>query len=225
VEAWDGNKWVILDPALDDFYKDRDLLDTSSIDHISILSRGNDSVSPKLGFYQEEDYKFTLAGNSPDISDSFTGSIRIDPASLFDAVLEGEVSLSNRGNTVLKTFQFNKDLNSDSQNIELIDKVLLPRETYTGKIFWDNKDFKEYYINNNDDLNLSNGILIARNLKDNEVTYPLTYKSEIEGFWWWKWFIKTISVLGFLIFLWLTLKILGLYNKNKFKMRFEEIKD
>jgi hypothetical protein len=100
VQAFDGNKWQVLDPYLED-YSTVPLLGREQLDHISILSRTEDSISPILTYYSDNDIRFDYLGeNSITYEPASNISMTLEPYSILNKYLYGKINIENTGNTI-----------------------------------------------------------------------------------------------------------------------------
>ena len=100
IQAYDGEKWVVLDPYLEDYSK-VSLFGREQLDHISILSRIDNSISPILTYYSDNDIRFEYVDDSnisyePDSNISMS----LEPYSILNKYLYGKINIENTGNTI-----------------------------------------------------------------------------------------------------------------------------
>jgi hypothetical protein len=108
IQAFNNQNWMILDPYLEDF-SNVSLFDREQLDHITILNRVHDSISPVLTYYSDNDISFvyTKEGNVT-YNPQSNVSISLEPYSILNKYLYGNINVENTGNTVFT-------------NIELVD--------------------------------------------------------------------------------------------------------
>lgn len=103
VQAFDGKNWFVLDPYLEDFSK-VSLYGREQLDHISILNRVTDSISPILTYYSDNDIKFEYAKDSQiEYRPDSNSSISLEPYSILNKYLYARISIENTGNTIFTT--------------------------------------------------------------------------------------------------------------------------
>lgn len=114
IQAYDGEEWLILDPYLEDYSK-VSLFGREQFDHISILNRIYEPISPTLPYYSDNDIRFEYISDSNTIySPQGNLSLSLEPYSILNKYLHGSIYLENTGNTVLTGVEFldsNLDIN------------------------------------------------------------------------------------------------------------------
>ncbi|MCD4756414.1 hypothetical protein K8R20_02255 [bacterium] len=130
VQTYDGNQWLVLDPYLEDYSK-VSLFGRDHSDHISILNRIHESISPTLPYYSDNDIRFEYVKDSDVVySPQSNLFISLEPYSVLNKYLHGSIFIENTGNTILTGIEFtdsNPDLN---QYIDYVsnstNSILLP---------------------------------------------------------------------------------------------------
>lgn len=100
IQANIDGEWTVLDPYLEDFSK-VSLWGRQQLDHISILNRIHDSISPTLTYYSDNDIRIEYINNSEVIYNPESNiSISLEPYSILNKYLYGQISVENTGNTI-----------------------------------------------------------------------------------------------------------------------------
>ena len=195
LQVYDEDNWQVLDPYLEDF-SNVSLFGRDQLDHISILNRFHDSISPILTYYSDNDISFTYIQDSEiQYNPESNISISLEPYSILNKYIYGGISIENTGNTIFTNIQLEQSQPEDLY--EYVDKVtnssnsiLLPHM---------NKDMNFHIPFNNLENNmifstvyLKNGI---KNI-DSEIVSTEYSISERTGY---EVFIKGISILLFVI--------------------------
>ena len=121
LQVYDGSKWEVLDPYLEDFSK-VSLFGREQLDHIAILNRFYDSISPILTYYSDNDIKFEYVKDSSiEYSPKSNVSISLEPYSILNKYLYGNISIENTGNTIFTGIDL--DQSQPNNFNEYIDKV------------------------------------------------------------------------------------------------------
>ena len=120
IQAYDSEKWIVLDPYLEDYSK-VSLFDREQLDHISILQRKYDPLSPNLPYYSDSDISFKYVRDTTVIYEPSSNiSISLEPYSILNKYVYGSINIENNGNTILTGAEF-KDGVPDINNY--IDKT------------------------------------------------------------------------------------------------------
>jgi hypothetical protein len=130
VQVFNGDKWMVLDPYLEDFSK-VSLFGREQLDHISILNRSHKSISPILNYYSDNDIKFEYVKNSQIVySPDSNISISLEPYSILNKYLYGKIVVENTGNSIFTNINLTDsqpDLNKYLDSItNSADTILLP---------------------------------------------------------------------------------------------------
>jgi hypothetical protein len=121
LQVYDGSKWQILDPYLEDFSK-VSLFGREQLDHISILNRLHDSISPTLTYYSDNDIKFEYVKDSTiQYLPASNTSISLEPYSILNKYIYGNINVENTGNTIFTSIELDQSQPSNFNNY--IDKV------------------------------------------------------------------------------------------------------
>lgn len=96
------NKWLTLDPFLED-YSTRSLFRDNFYDHITVLTRGKSSVAPKLTFYNDSDFVVT-SSSTEEISPEFSVNAQMvfDNNNIISKYIKVLINISNTGNIAIK---------------------------------------------------------------------------------------------------------------------------
>ena len=195
LQVYDGTNWQILDPYLEDFSK-VSLFGREQLDHISILNRFHNSISPILTYYSDSDISFNYVKNSDlEYNPQSNISISLEPYSILNKYIYGSISVENVGNTIFTSIQL--DQSQPEELYEYIDKVtnssnsiLLPHM---------NKDMNFHIpFNELEDNMIFSTVYLKNGIKniDSEIVTTEYSISERTGY---EIFIKGISVLLFVI--------------------------
>lgn len=126
LQVHDGTDWKILDPYLEDFSK-VSLFNRDQPDHITILNRTDDSISPVLTYYSDNDIIFEFINDSDVFyNPECNVSVSLEPYSILNKYTYGKINLENVGNTVFTGFDFT---NSQPDISKYIDSVTNSKNT------------------------------------------------------------------------------------------------
>ncbi len=130
VQAFNGEKWMVLDPYLEDF-SNVSLLGREQLDHISILNRTYNSISPILNYYSDNDIKFEYVKDSEIIySPKNNISISLEPYSILNKYLYGKIVVENTGNSIFTNIELKDSQPKLNNFLDSItnssDTILLP---------------------------------------------------------------------------------------------------
>jgi hypothetical protein len=130
VQAYDGSKWLVLDPYLED-YSNVSLFDREQLDHITILTRIDDSISPILTYYSDNDIKFEYDSYSEiAYSPESNTSISLEPYTILNKYLYGRINIENTGNTIFTSVELEDSVPDINKYIDSItnssNRILLP---------------------------------------------------------------------------------------------------
>ncbi|HBB64892.1 MAG: hypothetical protein UR34_C0005G0017 [candidate division WS6 bacterium GW2011_GWC1_33_20] len=137
-EYYDKTKkdWILVDPFLEDFSK-ISLWGRDMPDHISLIYRNSNPNSPKLFYFTKEDFSVEIEKGIPEITYEFDADFSFTPYKLLDPYLQGSITLSNKGNTILDSFLITKSNPEIDKYIDYIENnnqvALLPGQTYQIK--------------------------------------------------------------------------------------------
>ena len=195
LQVYDGNNWQILDPYLEDF-SNVSLFGREQLDHISILNRLYDSISPILTYYSDNDISFTYIKDSEiQYNPKSNISISLEPYSILNKYIYGSINVENTGNTIFTDIQLDQSQPKDLYNY--VDKVtnssnsiLLPHMNRNITFHIPFNDLEDNMIFST--VYLKNGI---KNI-DSEVVSTEYSISQRTGY---EIFIKIISILLFVI--------------------------
>ncbi len=100
VEYWniDENRWILLDPALEDYFPSRYL--ATNYDHIALVSRSKSSILPQISRFSPEEFRINPAYNSVTSFTTTETSFRLTKTS--DKYIKGVLTVSNQGNRILQ---------------------------------------------------------------------------------------------------------------------------
>ncbi|MDD4382134.1 MAG: transglutaminase domain-containing protein, partial [Candidatus Dojkabacteria bacterium] len=110
VEYYDStnNKWEILDPFMEDYFE-KSFFKSQFSDHLTILRRGKNPLSPNITFYQDNDFTVTA---TPDVDlkpeFKFTSELVFDKAVITNTYTKGYIYISNTGNIALSDYEILK---------------------------------------------------------------------------------------------------------------------
>ncbi len=228
VEVWDSERgWIELDPALDDLLKNKNLYNTGFLDHVTILVREKDSNYPKLGVWDQSNYNFDLASVNSDVNQNFKSSISTENSTLFHRNINGTLKVENTGNISLHRFTIKKNKGLNLEQDYNFEKIVLP-----GQIVNMPFSYKQnfYNITDNDDVDNQADVEVqAQNIVSrSQINDIVSTERKQLVFWWWDIFLKTVSVMFFLFFIFLIVSFKKVYNfiKNKFvNINFKHKKD
>lgn len=121
LQVYDGTNWQILDPYLEDFSK-VSLFGREQLDHICILNRFHDSISPTLTYYSDNDIKFEYIQDSEiEYSPESNISISLEPYSILNKYIYGSIDIENTGNTIITSIELDQ---SNPENFsDYIDQI------------------------------------------------------------------------------------------------------
>lgn len=130
LQSYFNDKWNILDPYLEDFSK-VSLFNREQLDHITILNRVHDSISPILTYYSDNDISFEYLIDSEVVYNPQSNiSISLEPYSILNKYIYGKISVENTGNTIFTGIQLTEsqpDLNKYIDNVtNSTNNILLP---------------------------------------------------------------------------------------------------
>jgi hypothetical protein len=126
LQVYDGQKWRVLDPYLEDYSK-VSLINRPQLDHITILNRVNDSISPILPYYSDNDITFDYIKSSGiQYLPASNSSISLEPYSILNKYIYGKITVDNTGNTIFTDISF---INSKPDITSHIDSVTNPTNT------------------------------------------------------------------------------------------------
>ena len=195
LQVYDGTNWQILDPYLEDF-SNVSLLGRKQLDHISILNRSNDSISPILTYYSDNDIRFKYIKDSEiKYTPESNTSISLEPYSILNKYIYGSISVENTGNTIFTNIELDK---SQPQNLsKYVDTVTNSSNSILLPHMNRNINFHIPFNNLEDNMifctvYLKNGV---ENI-DSEVVSTEYSISERTGY---EIFIKAISIVLFVI--------------------------
>jgi hypothetical protein len=150
IQAFDGKDWMILDPYLEDF-SNVSLFGREQLDHISILNRLNDSISPVLTYYSNNDIAFVYTPKegityAPDSNIS----ISLEPYSILNKYLYGNITVENTGNTIFTDIKLTDSQPDLSKYLDTVttssNTILLPHMTTDLNFHIPFNDLKENII-------------------------------------------------------------------------------
>lgn len=132
IQVYIDENWVVLDPYLEDF-SNVSLWDREQLDHISILNRIYNSISPILTYYSDNDIKFEYISDSEIIyNPSSNISISLEPYSILNKYLYGAITVENTGNVIftdIELIESQPDLNEYIDSItNSTNTILLPHD-------------------------------------------------------------------------------------------------
>lgn len=96
--------WRTLDPALDDL-STKDLFNSEYFDHIAIISRGSNPISPKIPSTAPSEYSFKLATATPDINNDVSIKSTITSVFNYQSETEGTITIVNNGNSIINNYE------------------------------------------------------------------------------------------------------------------------
>ncbi|KUK76396.1 MAG: transmembrane(s)protein [candidate division WS6 bacterium 34_10] len=107
------------------------LYDREQLDHITILTRTNDSISPILPYYSDNDIRFEYDSNSEIVySPESNTSISLEPYSILNKYLYGRINIENTGNTIFTSIELEDSVPNINKYIDSItsssNRILLP---------------------------------------------------------------------------------------------------
>jgi hypothetical protein len=126
IQAYVDNTWIVLDPYLEDF-SNVSLFNREQLDHITILNRIYDSISPTLTYYSNNDIKFKYISDPQiEYNPKSNVSISLEPYSILNKYIYGSITIENTGNTIFTGFEL-----TDSQpNLnEYVDSVTISKNS------------------------------------------------------------------------------------------------
>lgn len=196
VQVYNGENWIVLDPFLEDYSK-VSLYGREQLDHITILNRKFNPISPTLTYFSDNDISFEyITDQSITYLPSSNVSISLEPYSLLNRYLHGRINIENTGNTVITSTRFtdgNTDLGQYIDNISFLsNQVLLPHSSNDINFYIPYSDIPDDMIIST--VNLKNGYTTV----DSQIIsteYSVSTNSGYEVV------IKIISALLFLLFL------------------------
>jgi hypothetical protein len=132
-------KWITLDPFMEDYFK-KSFFNSQFSDHLTILKRGNNPLSPNITFYQDNDFLVTAAtGSNLKPNFAFTSEITFEKAVITNMYTKGYIYVSNTGNIAISNY---KILKSSIENIKqyvdpinnMTSQILLPKQSSSIQI-------------------------------------------------------------------------------------------
>lgn len=194
IQIYDNENWFILDPYLEDFSK-VSLYGRPQLDHISILNRTNNSISPILTYYSDNDIKFEyIQDNTIKYEPESNVSISLEPYSILNKYLYGEINIENTGNTIFSAIELSDsqpDLNKYLDSVTTsVDNILLPHTNKSINFHIPFNDLTEEIIFST--VNIKNGV---KNISSELISTEYSI-SERTGY---ELIIKSISFLLFVI--------------------------
>jgi hypothetical protein len=130
------NKWITVDPFLEEYFE-KPLSGSSFYDHIVILKRGKSAVSPKMSFFQDNDF-VVRSDTQENVKAEFdvNSQISFEEYKITNRYLKGYIYVSNVGNTAISSY---KILKSNISNIQrymdpvnnLQSQIILPKQNST----------------------------------------------------------------------------------------------
>lgn len=98
------NKWITADPFLEDYF-DKNLFNSSFLDHITVLRRGSSPVTPKMTFFQETDFIVTAESDHEIYPDfSFEADLTMETFKPTDSLIKAHLHILNTGNVVINSY-------------------------------------------------------------------------------------------------------------------------
>jgi hypothetical protein len=130
IQAYIDNNWVVLDPYLEDF-SNVSLFNREQLDHITILNRVNDPISPTLTYYSNNDIKFNYIKDSQvQYGPNSNISISLEPYSILNRYLYGNITIENTGNTIFTDFELTQSQPNLNRYVDSVtnseNSILLP---------------------------------------------------------------------------------------------------
>jgi hypothetical protein len=130
IQAYIDDEWTVLDPYLEDYSK-VSLWGREQLDHISILNRIHDSISPTLTYYSDNDIKFEYITNSEVTYNPQSNiSISLEPYSILNKYLYGQISVENTGNTIFTDVRLSESQPNLTEYVDSVtnssNSILLP---------------------------------------------------------------------------------------------------
>lgn len=166
------NKWLTLDPFLED-YSSRSLFRDNFYDHISILVRGKSSVAPKLTFYNDSDFVVT-SSSTEDIVPTFSVDAQLvfDNNNILSKYIKVLVNVSNTGNVAIRNSELLKSSFEDITKYldpvnNLNSQIILPKQNATIQYnLLNTNSYSNSYISMNfSNMQLSKEVLLQSDLK------------------------------------------------------------
>jgi hypothetical protein len=194
IQAYIDDKWRVLDPYLEDYSK-VSLWGREQLDHISILNRIHDSISPTLTYYSDNDIKFEYIAESDVIYNPQSNiSISLEPYSILNKYLYGQVSIENTGNTIFTDIKLTESQPNLNEYIDSVtnsaNSILLPHANRSINFHIPFNSLEEEMIFST--VNIKNG----NKTVDSELVSTEYSISERTGY---EVVIKLISILLFVI--------------------------
>lgn len=194
VQAYNGQRWVVLDPYLED-YSNVSLFGREQLDHISILHRKHDSISPILTYYSDNDIRFEYSSDKEiQYSPESNISISLEPYSILNKYLYGNITVDNTGNTIFTGVEFENSQPELNQYIDSVtntaNTILLPNMYKTINFHIPFNEIKDNVVFAT--ANIKNG---DKNVHSEDITaeYSVAERTGYEVL------IKFISIILFLI--------------------------
>jgi hypothetical protein len=194
IQAFNDQDWMILDPYLEDF-SNVSLFDREQLDHITILNRIHDSISPVLTYYSDNDISFvyTKDGNVT-YNPQSNVSMSLEPYSILNKYLYGNINVENTGNTVFTNIELVDSQPNLTKYLDTVtttsNTILLPHMTTDLNFHIPFNDLEDNMIFTT--VNLKNGIETI----DSQLVSTQYSISERTGY---EVVIKMVSILLFLI--------------------------
>jgi hypothetical protein len=194
IQAFNDQDWMILDPYLEDF-SNVSLFDREQLDHITILNRIHDSISPVLTYYSDNDISFvyTKDGNVT-YNPQSNVSMSLEPYSILNKYLYGNINVENTGNTVFTNIELVDSQPNLTKYLDTVtttsNTILLPHMTTDLNFHIPFNDLEDNMIFTT--VNLKNGIETI----DSQLVSTQYSISERTGY---EVVIKIVSILLFLI--------------------------
>jgi hypothetical protein len=196
LQVYDGENWRVLDPYLEDYSK-VSLINRPQLDHITILNRVNDSISPTLPYYSDNDLSFEyIKSSAVQYQPISSSSISLEPYSILNKYIYGKINIENIGNTVFTDITFTDSQPDISEHVDSVTNsmitILLPGMSTDINFHIPFNDLEEEIIYTN--VNVKNGIeTVDSELLSTEYSISARTGYEI--------MIKVVSVIIFIIFI------------------------
>jgi len=194
LQVFDGTKWRVLDPYLED-YSRVSLINRPQLDHITILNRTNDSISPILPYYSDNDITFDyIKSSGVQYSPSSSNTISLEPYSILNKYIYGKIVIENTGNTIFTDIIFTDSKPDISSHIDSVtnsnNTILLPGMTTDINFHIPFNDLEDETIST--DVNIKNGLQTV--LTDSLFTeYSISARTGYEIM------VKVVSVIIFIL--------------------------
>ncbi|MCD4811791.1 hypothetical protein K8R14_04285 [bacterium] len=196
VQSFDGNQWLTLDPYLEDYSK-VSLFGREHSDHISILNRIYEPISPTLPYYSDNDIRFEYVNDSDVVySPQSNLSINLEPYSILNKYIHGSIFIENVGNTILTGIDFTDSTPDINQYIDYVSNstssILLPHMQKYINFHIPFEDLEQSFIFTTANVKNGEETIQSELLSTN---YSITQHTGYEIL------IQVISALSFLTFL------------------------